>query len=83
MSMGKRTSKLANGYEFFSDHLAVGVEASGRETWRDIRVGSDITFRCDLMSSSGPFDGIKVSAFEQEREAYLEVNATNGACLKA
>ena len=36
MSMGKGTSKLANGYEFFSDHLAVGVEASGRETWRAI-----------------------------------------------
>ncbi len=82
VSMGKETSTLANGYEFFSDHLAVAVEASGRETWRDVRPGSEVAFRCDLRVSNGPFAGIKVSAFEQEREAYLEVSTANGVCLR-
>ncbi|MEL6303143.1 MAG: hypothetical protein AAFR07_16070, partial [Pseudomonadota bacterium] len=81
MKMPVSDRQICGGLTLSATHLFVGVDESTEESWNVVSEGDVVLFECTIPKSNGPFDGVKISIFEDDGEAYLEVTTEGGSFL--
>ncbi|MEO1246701.1 MAG: hypothetical protein AAFX56_13560 [Pseudomonadota bacterium] len=74
LNMPRVQALVRERYHFIADYVFAGTTEKSGKTWREVRVGDEVQFQCELSVGNDLFAGVKVSVFDEENECHLELS---------